>query len=92
MHTRANAPSWGRALASAGMKVDAGNHWGMPRIIGQSPLHHVTRCVHTNQWLDSGSQVEGCAWPDDRNLQALMQTVPTLWDVTKLFSVPKRLL
>jgi len=29
-NTSADAPSWGRALALAGMYVYAGNHWGMP--------------------------------------------------------------
>ncbi len=32
-NTRADAPSWGRALASAGL---AGNHLGMPYTIGLS--------------------------------------------------------
>jgi len=36
--TRADAPSWGRALALAGMYVYAGNHWGMPCTLGQSQL------------------------------------------------------
>ena len=35
--TTADAPSWGRALASA---FYAGNHWGMPCTIGQSQLNH----------------------------------------------------
>ena len=33
-HTRANGPLWSRALASAGTKIYAGNHWGMPSTIG----------------------------------------------------------
>ena len=35
--TRANAPSWGRALASAGL---AGNHQGMPCTIGLLIIHN----------------------------------------------------
>ena len=41
--TKANAPSWsrGRALASAGIKVDGSNHWDMPCTVGQSRLNAV---------------------------------------------------
>ena len=34
-----DGPSRGRALASAGMKVYAGNHWGMPCTLGQTRLN-----------------------------------------------------
>ncbi len=37
--TRADAPSWGRALALAGMPLYAGNHRGMSCTIGQSQSH-----------------------------------------------------
>ena len=49
--TRADGPSWGRALASAGMKVDAGNHCGMHCTIGQSQLNQSIRLsMHQGLW------------------------------------------
>ncbi len=38
LHTRADAPSRGRALASAGL---AGNHWGMSGTLGLSRLNEI---------------------------------------------------
>ncbi len=38
-HTRAGAPSWGRALASAGLVIYVGNHQGMPCTAGLSGLN-----------------------------------------------------
>ncbi len=37
-NTRADAPSWGRALASAAFAIYAGNHQGMPCTIGLAGL------------------------------------------------------
>ncbi len=40
MDTRADAPSWGRTLASAGRVIHAGNHRGMPCVTNLSGLHY----------------------------------------------------
>jgi len=39
--TRADAPSRVRALASAGLAIYAGNHWGMPCTVGLSRLDQI---------------------------------------------------
>ncbi len=36
LNTRVDAPSWSRALTSAGLVIYAGNLWGMPYTIGPS--------------------------------------------------------
>ena len=41
------APSWGRALASAGFVIYAGNHWGVPCTISLSRPNQSKRCVQS---------------------------------------------
>ncbi len=43
-HTRANAPSWGRALALAGLYICASNHCGMPCTLGRAQLNYTMAC------------------------------------------------
>lgn len=52
VHNSQCSPSQGRALASAGIYIAAGNHWGMPRATGQSQLDHLTlqcRMLHEDE-------------------------------------------
>ncbi len=44
--TRADAPSWGRALALAQMYFYASNHWGMPCTLGRSQLNQRMQVQH----------------------------------------------
>ena len=42
--TRADAPSWGRVITSAGFAIYAGKHWGKPCTVRLSRLNQIKSC------------------------------------------------
>ncbi len=49
-NTRVDAPSWSRALTSAGLVIYAGNHWGMPYLIGLSGSNQNVISLKGHSW------------------------------------------
>ena len=65
--TRANALSQGMALASAGMLMYAGNHYGLPCTIGQSQhiylfMPYAPTYVCTNTYMPAGDGTVSHQW------------------------------
>ena len=64
---RADAPAWGRALASAGSVTYAGNHWGMPCTLGLSGLNQITAWTSKAD-LDLGGAPTPCEGVQQSNV------------------------